>query len=411
VSGALLLAGLAAGCSRGPAEPEGAPAPSAAAAVQRPGEVSPAEARDLDLLHDVGYAGAVQAADDRAGVTVLRPDLAQAGLNFYCGAGAPEARLMDMQGEVLHVWRCEFRSIWPDVQVTHEPDTQWFRRAFLCENGDVLAIFEGLGVVRLDEDSRVLWAALNGAHHDLAVRPDGQVWVLTRKWMRTAAPEPTLFDFITVLDAEGREVRSVPLFDCLQKSQYRSIFLGSPFQTGDVFHTNTLHVLTDAAAERAPAFQPGRVLTSFRMLNALAIVDLDQEKVVWAYQGDFRQQHDPQLLPNGNVLFFDNLGRHPYSRILEFDPVTLKTVWSYAGSAERPFYSFRCGTVQRLANGNTLITESEAGRAFEVLPDGTTVWEFVNPARMGEHDELVARLFDMRRLPRDFPVEWTDDRR
>jgi len=35
--------------------------------------------------------------------------------------------------------------------------------------------------------------------------------------------------------------------------------------------------------------------------------------------------------------------------------------------------------VQRLGNGNTLITEAWHGRIFEVTPDKETVWEYVVP--------------------------------
>ena len=36
------------------------------------------------------------------------------------------------------------------------------------------------------------------------------------------------------------------------------------------------------------------------------------------------------------------------------------------------------GKHQPLPNGNILITETEGGRAFEVTPNGETVWSFVN---------------------------------
>ena len=35
--------------------------------------------------------------------------------------------------------------------------------------------------------------------------------------------------------------------------------------------------------------------------------------------------------------------------------------------------------MQRLPNGNTLITEGSDGRVFEVTPDHKIVWEFVSP--------------------------------
>ena len=43
--------------------------------------------------------------------------------------------------------------------------------------------------------------------------------------------------------------------------------------------------------------------------------------------------------------------------------------------------------------------------AFEVTPDGETVWEWVSPERAGERGELVAALFDMERLPADHPFQ------
>ncbi|MHC4720712.1 MAG: arylsulfotransferase family protein, partial [Planctomycetota bacterium] len=43
------------------------------------------------------------------------------------------------------------------------------------------------------------------------------------------------------------------------------------------------------------------------------------------------------------------------------------------------FFSKRRGSCQRLPNGNTLITESDEGRVFEITRGGETVWEFYEP--------------------------------
>jgi hypothetical protein len=87
---------------------------------------------------------------------------------------------------------------------------------------------------------------------------------------------------------------------------------------------------------------------------------------------------------------------------MEIDPLTGRTVWEYGGRGV-DFSSRTMGSCQRLPNGNTLITESENGRAVEVTRDGRTVWEFYNPARAGDDGELVAVLFEVVRLPGDFP--------
>ncbi len=76
------------------------------------------------------------------------------------------------------------------------------------------------------------------------------------------------------------------------------------------------------------------------------------------------------------------------------------------GDEDSPFYSPSCGTAERLPNGNTLITESDGGRAFEVTPDQEIVWEFYNPHRAEGDDSLIATLFEVVRLSEDFPTAW-----
>src|SRR3546814_3243527 len=83
--------------------------------------------------------------------------------------------------------------------------------------------------------------------------------------------------------------------------------------------------------------EEGRVLRSCRGIGTLAVIDLDSEEIVWARRGDWAGQHDPDILPNGNILLFDNLGKlgpGGRSRILEIDPQTGAEVWRYEGSGE-----------------------------------------------------------------------------
>jgi hypothetical protein len=69
-------------------------------------------------------------------------------------------------------------------------------------------------------------------------------------------------------------------------------------------------------------------------------------------------------------------------------------------------FSSCCGTAQRLANGNTRITETDAGRALEVTRDGTIVWEYVRDLRAPSDPGKVARLFEVERMPYGFGADW-----
>ena len=169
----------------------------------------------IEQLEQIGYVTGSQEAADAMGVTRHDPERAFAGLNFYVSGHAPEARLVDMDGRVLHRWSHDFWATWPDypIQKTHSM-TEYWRRAYLYENGDILAIHEGLGLLKLDKDSQLLWAQPNRAHHDLHVLPDGDIWVLTREasvvpWVH--AETPTLEDFAVRLDADGNEQQRISL--------------------------------------------------------------------------------------------------------------------------------------------------------------------------------------------------------
>ena len=336
---------------------------------------------------------------------------ASSGLNFYTSGHAPEALLVDMDGALVHRWRRAFREIWPDYPVDDaHPGTQHWRRAHLYRDGDVLVIFEGLGLARLDARSQLVWANGLRAHHDLEVTDDGDILVLAREARvipRVHPRDPVLEDFVVVLGPDGREKRRVSILEAAERSGFPGLWQGTVGRSGDLYHTNTLHLLQGRAAGDASSFAAGNVLLHMLSTGVTAVLDLEREKIVWARATPARQ-HDPKILRNGNLLIFLNDDEQPASRVLEYRSVTDRVVWSYAGTPDAPFYSPTCGAAQRLPNGNTLVTESDAGRAFEVMKDGTLVWEFFNPHRAGEEGSLIATLFEMVRLPADFPVGWAD---
>jgi hypothetical protein len=104
--------------------------------------------------------------------------------------------------------------------------------------------------------------------------------------------------------------------------------------------------------------------------------------------GPFFGQHDPDFLPNGNILLYDNriTGSRPelgYSRVLEINPLTREIVWEYVGTAEDPMYTAIGGKVQLLPNGNVLAVEPQGGRIIEIARNNgdDIVWQFHQSAR------------------------------
>lgn len=384
------------------------------AASPRAPAVDPVDAQ-IAALEAIGYVSGSEEISAAQMITRADPARFVPGLNLFYSQHAPEAYLVDMDGRELHRWALSLDETWPEIeeQVSPERAPHW-RRVHLGENGDLYTIFEGRGLLRLDADSRLVWAVRNRAHHDLHRYPDGRIAVLTRKAHvvpRVSETEAILEDFIQVLDADGHTLRSVSLLRAFEDSDYAHHWekRRAEGQVGDIFHTNSLAILDGGAAAHHAAFQAGRALVSMRSIHTIAVVDLDEEKVVWAYEGDFRRQHDPTMLPGGRLMLFDNGPESgDRSRALVFQLPEMAQVWSFP-TGDEVLYSGTLGAAQPLPGGNVLITESTGGRGLEVTPEGEVVWELFNPNRAGEDGRYIAAIPEILRLPGLTDLPWRAD--
>jgi hypothetical protein len=363
---------------------------------------------ELEQLVAMGYAAGYKPPHADNGVLVYDTKRAQPGQNLYVSGHGPEAILIDMEGKVLHKWGYSFFDAWPDTKVAKEFPDHW-RRAHLYPNGDLAAIWGGKGLVKLDKNSKPLWSHRDPIHHDLDI-VGAKLFTLTRQSTKIPTlneDKKVVMDYIVVFDEQGEVEQKVSIFDCFQNSAFAPI-IKQMADNGDVLHTNTIEVLDGSHAHLAPAFKKGHILLSFRRIDTIAIVDLAAQEVVWTLRGMWHGQHQPAFLKNGHMLIFDNKGPKRSSRVHEFDPLTQQVFWTYGADDDQHFYSELLGSVARMPNGNTLITESDNGRAFEVTPAGDIVWEFVNPHTAGKNDEFVGSIYELIRLPADFPTAWAD---
>ncbi len=214
---------------------------------------------------------------------------------------------------------------------------------------------------------------------------------------------------------------------------------------GDWMHLNSMSTLGpnkwyDSGDQR---FHPDNIITDGRETNIIFIISKETGEIVWKVGPNYDEspglielgwiigQHHAHMIPRGlpgegNILVFDNGGwagygapnpgsptgaknaLRDYSRVLEFDPVTLKIIWQYTPTEaglvhptdSNRFYSPFISSAQRLPNGNTLIAEGGGGRIFEITADHRLVWEYISPY-WGKH-------FKMNMIYRAYrvPYEW-----
>jgi hypothetical protein len=362
-----------------------------------------------------------------------KPDKTYDGFTLctYASMGntSTKAFLMNMKGDVVHQWSIAFSRIWPAPPHIKDRINDALVAFFGCHlfpNGDLLITFHGLqqrangyGLVKIDKDSNILWKYSSHIHHDVDVGEDGTVYAvehtLAEKMPRGLEhlPAPSLVDSLLMLSPDGKLLRKIPLLEAFRDSPYAPLLdslatpsdggappggrptsvVDDPLRRGDSLHTNCIHVLTRGLAPKFPQFRAGQVLLSMRHLDAVAVLDPEKGKIVWAARGPWLAQHDAHFLDNGRILLFDNLGSPRTSRVLEYDPSTQAFPWSYAGENRGPFITDTRGMSQRLANGNTLIVNSQGGELFEVTREKEVVWSasfpgFIHVGRRYAANEL-----------------------
>jgi hypothetical protein len=139
------------------------------------------------------------------------------------------------------------------------------------------------------------------------------------------------------------------------------------------------------------------IVLSSRHLDEITKINTATGDIIWrlggkhnmfTFIGDtigFSHQHCVRYIGNGHYTIFDNGNYHTpsFSRAVEYkldeENMTATLFWQFRHSPD--IYAFAMGSVQRLANGNTLIGWGSAATTIsEVNPEGVLEYELSLPA-------------------------------
>lgn len=199
-------------------------------------------------------------------------------------------------------------------------------------------------------------SGLTGGHHDFTVTPGGNIVAIVHQNECSGILERSPSGEITSIVDDVHTLYE-PVGDC---------------------HPNSIHYHPEddsfTLSDRNPDLfvkisRTGELEWQFGGTNPLGSVH---------YQGTWNVNHGHQLLPNGHFLFFNNGGAARQSPVLEYELTEPEAtlVWSYTSD----YVSGTLGDVQRLPNGNTLITYSNAGVILEIDGDSRLVQQFSLPS-------------------------------
>jgi hypothetical protein len=328
------------------------------------------------------------------------------GYTLYSPVRGHHADLLDPEGRIVHQWR-------HPEGIQH---VKWLPNGRLLVHTLPPEFAEGAehiggcagALLELDLDSNVVWEHRDVyMHHDYQRLENGNTLVI--RWEKLppdfaarvqgghvadADPEWMWGDVIRELDPDGEVVREWSSWDHLSPDHHVKCPLES---RKEWTHLNSIELTPD-----------GDWLLSFRLTSTIAIVDGTSGDVRWRWGADkLSHQHNATWVDGGNILVFDN-GCHrreapSFSQVVEVERATGKIVWSYQAEPILAFFSFMVSGCERLANGNTFITEGATGRLFEITPEGETVWEYVSPWILPSRFGPTSAVFRSYRIPEGDP--------
>jgi hypothetical protein len=323
----------------------------------------------------------------KTGLTGHNPAKADQGFVLFSPMNdLNQTLLINMAGETVHVWQHD-TNVGIYGRLTEQGNL--YVGAKIMTNMDLFQIwpaFKGGEIREISPSGEVLWQHVDpGHHHDQRPMPHGGCLYMSLEevpedmvpQVQGGHPPPDgktkmYADVLVEVNAQGERIWEWRAIEHLSLAD-DDIELSEP--RWEWSHGNTIAPIDDE-----------RVLVSFRAIHTIGIIEKATGKWLWKYR-DPRMggQHDPQWLPNGNVLVYDNgtqrrhMGVFPHSRVFEINPATNEIVWQYTDAFPFAFYSPQISGAQRLPGGNTLICEGLRGRLFQVTPEGEVVWEYVNP--------------------------------
>ena len=217
----------------------------------------------------------------------------------------------------------------------------------LLPNSNVLFVLPLNGVYEIDRSGKVVWSYLTKKiSHDADRLPNGNTIFVFGGFDQKEDAQ------VTEVNPKGEVVWTWYAKDYFNKPPYDSI------SNEGWTHTNAVSRLSN-----------GNTLISLRNFNFIAEVDPQGAVVGTTGEGILLEQHDPEILPNGNILATSLPRGSPHSAV-EIDPKAGRIVWEYL-IPDRKNWPVR--DANRLPNGNTLITGTT--EIVEVTPGGGIVWQ------------------------------------
>jgi len=290
-------------------------------------------------------------------VDIYKPDKAYNGTTLLADnhkKDQPKIIEVDMNGKIIWEYVLPY-----NLRKYNNPGFDVER----LSNGNILFVLPLNGIYEINRRGDVVWSYLDKkVTHDADRLPNGNTLVVFGGFdgkNDIQAKE---------INAKGEIVWSWKAKDHLDNPEYKNIF--------DQGWTH---------ANAVTRLENGNTMISLRNFNIVVEVDPNGSIVRTIGKGIFHYQHDPEVLPNGNLLVMNHTRPH---KAIEINLKTNKVVWESMNFGKR---MAPVRDADRLPNGNILITG--ATKLLEFTPNDELVWRLNLDVTFRNRREAPARGF------------------
>jgi len=295
-------------------------------------------------------------------------------------------------GKVLHSYAPNVGAINARSRIeTPLVDLKWdrgeaiymMRHPMLTPNGGIISQNDS-PLVSIDRCSKIEWAIDGIFHHAIERDAGGNYWVGYRYPKPAQSDVSTKFrdEALAQVSPSGKLLRLIPVRDILRHNNLLRL-IDSYGYTDDPYHLNDI----EPALVDSKFWKAGDLFLSFRNFSGLVLFRPATGKVIWLRQGLTLAQHDIQILDDHRIAVFDNNARAGWprlvvegsNRIMFYNFTTDKVSHPFdAALAKEKVATPAQGRQIILANGDTVIEETERGRILRLAPDGTVRWRYIS---------------------------------
>lgn len=211
------------------------------------------------------------------------------------------------------------------------------------------------------------------AHHDFVELPDGTLAMITQD-VREIDGEAAVGDKVIEVQPDGSEVDVWTVWDHLEYDPDTPLDPGTNWSHSnalDYYEEDDTYVIGVRNFGTIFHFDRATGDTIFRIGSDDGDYELE-EGGEW-----FAKQHQSSLSGDELLVFSNGSDAQVGSKVLgyEMNDDTMTAVNHFVYQGEFPLYTYTFGDINRLDNGNLLVTWATAGQMEEITPEGELVWQ------------------------------------